>query len=187
MKISFVRTLIVLLCIPFGLAAQGTQAVTYRLSQPDSIYGVRASVMEKGSARTLVRELDQPLADSTVKGHRVCIFMEKNQSARENAFAAEEKFKAQFPNIASYVIYDKSSYWKVLVGNCLSIDEVTILKGKAEKLFPGKPFIVQEDIPITEFGKKGEDIASAEYLKKTDTENSEQEATGPYIFQNQAF
>lgn len=180
---SYLKLILAALLFPLGLAAQGTtQQVISRLSQPDSIYGVRASVSEKGSAQTLVRSLDKPSPEKMVKGHRVCIFMEKNQSARDNAFAAEEKFKAQFPEIASYVVYDKSSYWKVLVGNCLSVDEVTILKGKAERLFPGKPFIVQEEIALSEFGKPGRDIASAEYLKKIDMEQGNETDTAVIAF-----
>lgn len=153
-----------LLLFPMWLCAQGTQSVTYRLAQPDSVYGVRSTVIEDGTAKSLIGRLSAPQANQTVKGHRVCIFMEKSQSARNNAFEAEAIFKQNYPDIPTYVIYDRTSYWKVLVGNCLTVDEVTMLKANAEKLFPSKPFIVQEDIQIAEFGKPGREIASSQYI-----------------------
>lgn len=158
------RILTLLALFPLWLCAQGTQFTTYRLAQPDSVYGVTSSVSEKGMSKLLVERLDKPVANQIVKGHRVCVFMEKNQSARAGAFEAEATFKQHYPDIPTYVVYDRTSYWKVLVGNCLTVDEVTMMKAKAEKLFPSKPFIVQEDIPITEFGKSGKDIASSQYL-----------------------
>lgn len=155
---------ILLLLFPVALFAQGTQSVTYRLAQPDSVYGARSTVIENGTAKSLIGRLGTLTTDQTVKGHRVCIFMEKSQSARNKAFEAEALFKQHYPDIPTYVIYDRTSYWKVLVGNCLTVDEVTMLKAKAEKLFPSKPFIVQEDIRLTEFGKPGREIASSQYL-----------------------
>jgi hypothetical protein len=146
------------------LCAQGTQSFTYKLAQPDSVYGVRSTVIEDGATKSLIGKLEALPTNQSVKGHRVCIFMEKNQSARNDAFEAEATFKQNYPDIPTYVIYDRTSYWKVLVGNCLTIDEVTMLKAKAEKLFPSKPFIVQEDIQISEFGKPGEEIGSSQYL-----------------------
>lgn len=150
--------------LPLWLCAQGTQSVARQLARPDSVHAVSSEVDVKGAAGTLIEKLDAPQPNQTIKGHRVCIFMEKNQSARGKAFEAEAIFKQAYPDIPTYVIYDKTSYWKVIVGNCLTVDEVTMLKAKAEKLFPSKPFIVQEDIPVSEFGKNGRDIASSQYL-----------------------
>lgn len=150
--------------LPLWLFAQNTKSVVYRLARPDSVYGATSSVSESGMARMLVERLDKPNPDQTKKGHRVCIFMEKNQSARGDAFKTEAIFKQHYPDIPTYVVYDRTSYWKVMVGNCLTVDEVTILKAKAEKLFPSKPFVVQEDINIAEFGKPGRKIASTQYL-----------------------
>lgn len=170
--------LILLAFFPALLSAQGVKNMTYKLAQPDSVYGARTSVSEKGMAQILVQRLDKPVAGQVVKGHRVCIFMEKSQNARGNAFEAEAKFRQHYPDVATYVQYDKTSYWKVLVGNCLTVDEVTMLKAKAERIFPAKPFIVQEDIPVSEFGKPGRSIASEQYLRsgRQPAEETEQQA-----------
>ena len=171
---------------PMWLCAQGTRSVTYKLAQPDSVYGVRSTVTEDGDARSFIEKMETIPTSQTVKGHRVCIFMEKNQSARNDAFEAEATFKQNYPDIPTYVIYDRTSYWKVLVGNCLTIDEVTMLKAKAEKLFPSKPFIVQEDIQLSELGKPGKEIGSSQYLANQEksgiapaTDTPETEETTP--------
>ncbi len=170
--------------LPMWLCAQGTRSVTYNLAKPDSVYGATSSVDEKGMAKAIVGRLDMPAAAQTVKGHRVCLFMEKSQSARATAFEAEATFKQNYPDVPTYVIYDKTSYWKVLAGNCLTTDEATILKAKAEKLFPSKPFVVQEEIPLSELGKSGKDIASPQYLNSphkssaADTPATKAPATG---------
>lgn len=166
MKTVRILTFIAIIAFPFLATAQGIQTIKENLAKPDSVYGARTNVQEKGATQMLVRNLETPRPDQVVKGYRVCIFTEKSQRARENAFATEAKFKESYPNIATYVIYDKSANWKVMTGNCLTLDEVIILQGKAEKLFPGTPYIVNENIQVSEFGKHGSTIASTEYLSR---------------------
>ena len=130
--------------------------LTERLGRPmqvDSLTTINATVTFelKGDANEIVSNNLSTKASSSVNGYRIVIFMNNSQSARRDAFAAQESFKTLYPMEATYVTYE-NPYFKVLVGNYSSKEEATIHLGSIRRSFP-KAFIMRESIPIEEFAK----------------------------------
>jgi hypothetical protein len=106
-------------------------------------------VSELGTAADAVRELsNRNSANARVRGYRVCIFFDNGQDARAGAMAAKELFQQNFPDIKLYMVYE-NPYFRVTVGNCLTIEEAVILKGKLASLFP-KAFPKSEELALSD-------------------------------------
>jgi hypothetical protein len=111
--------------------------------------GARVEVSEMGTAADAVRELsNRNNANARVRGYRVCIFFDNGQDARAGAMAAKELFQQNFPDIKLYMVYE-NPYFRVTVGNCLTIEEAVILKGKLASLFP-KAFPKSEELALSD-------------------------------------
>ena len=107
----------------------------------------RVEVTEIGSAADVVRDLsNRNDKNARVRGYRVCIFFDNGQDARAGALAAKELFTTNFPDIKLYMVYE-NPYFRVTVGNCLTIEEAVILKGKLMSLFP-KAFPKSEELAL---------------------------------------
>lgn len=111
--------------------------------------GARVEVTEIGSVAEVVRELsNRNNANARVRGYRVCIFFDNGQDARAGAMEAKELFETNFPGIKLYMVYE-NPYFRVTVGNCLTIEEAVILKGKLASLFP-KAFPKSEELALSD-------------------------------------
>ena len=109
----------------------------------------RVEVTEIGSAADVVRELsNRNDKNARVRGYRVCIFFDNGQDARAGAMAAKELFTTNFPDIKLSMVYEHP-YFRVTVGNCLTIEEAVILKGKLMSLFP-KAFPKSEELALSD-------------------------------------
>lgn len=121
-----------------------TETVSKATSAP-----ARVEVTEMGSAADAVRELsNRNNTNARVRGYRVCIFFDNGQDARAGAMEAKELFQENFPNIKLYMVYE-NPYFRVTVGNCLTIEEAVILKGKLSSLFP-KAFPKSEELALSD-------------------------------------
>lgn len=109
----------------------------------------RVEVTEIGSAADAVRDLsNRNNAPARVRGYRVCIFFDNGQDARAGAMEAKELFEEHFPTTKLYMVYE-NPYFRVTVGNCLTIEEAVILKGKLMAYFP-KAFPKSEEIALSD-------------------------------------
>lgn len=111
--------------------------------------GARVEVTEMGAVADVVRTLsNRNSASACVRGYRVCIFFDNGQDARAGAMEAKKLFEEHFPTIKLYMVYE-NPYFRVTVGNCLTIEEAVILKGKLASLFP-KAFPKSEELALSD-------------------------------------
>lgn len=131
-----------------SLAAFKGKLATETISEATSA-PARVEVTEIGSAADAVRELsNRNNTNARVRGYRVCIFFDNGQDARAGAMEAKQLFQENFPNIKLYMVYE-NPYFRVTVGNCLTIEEAVILKGKLASLFP-KAFPKSEELALSD-------------------------------------
>lgn len=62
--------------------------------------------------------------------------------------AARSLFEEHFPDISLYMVYE-NPYFRVTVGNCLTIEEAVILKGRLAEYFP-KAFPKSEELRVAD-------------------------------------
>lgn len=132
--------------------AQTIEALRNRLGEeivseqaPD---GARVRVVEHEEAASVVAASDRKAAPARLNGYRVCIFFDNGQDARAGAMEAKKIFEEQFPDIKLYMVYE-NPYFRVTVGNCLTIEEAVILKGKLAATFP-KAFPKAEELQLSD-------------------------------------
>lgn len=104
----------------------------------------RVEVVEHGTAAEVVARQATVDPEARLRGYRVCIFFDNGQDARAGAMAAKQTFEEHFPDIKLYMVYE-NPYFRVTVGNCLTIEEAVILKGRLASLFP-KAFPKSEEL-----------------------------------------
>ena len=130
-----------------GMAgAQSIEGFKARLSRGDSLSSARVQVIEHGSASSAVRQLSYSPKNDKVYGYRVRIFFDNSQNARQKASATLAQFNNMFTGVPAYMSYE-NPYFKVTVGDCATIEEAIILKGRVEGSFD-RAFISREEIPI---------------------------------------
>lgn len=110
--------------------------------------GARVQVVEHDTAAEWVAQDAVIDPAARLRGYRVCIFFDNGQDARAGAMAAKQSFEEHFPDIKLYMVYE-NPYFRVTVGNCLTIEEAIILKGKVATLFP-KAFPKSEELLLKE-------------------------------------
>ena len=71
------------------------------------------------------------------------------RGARAGAAAAKELFEETFPGTPVYMFYE-NPYFRVTVGNCLTLEEAIILKGRVSGTFP-KAFPKSEPLSLRDF------------------------------------
>ncbi|MBR3678351.1 MAG: SPOR domain-containing protein [Alistipes sp.] len=147
---------------PSAELAQSTPTDTVRLTlterlgrpmQVDSLTTINATVRfeMRGDAEHIINSGLSNKTTNSINGYRIVIFMSNSQSARRDAFAMQDSFKALYPTEKTYVSYE-NPYFKVMVGNYSSKEEAIIYLGSIRRSFP-KAFIMRESIPIEEFAK----------------------------------
>lgn len=110
--------------------------------------GTRVRVIERGDAAQAVAESRPTNPAARLRGYRVCIFFDNGQDARAGAMEAKKCFEDHFPEIKLYMVYE-NPYFRVTVGNCLTIEEAIILKGKLAEHFP-KAFPKAEELLLSD-------------------------------------
>jgi len=86
---------------------------------------------------------------ATVPGFRVQVFSSNAQaSAKSDAFSVEKMLQERHVDAAVYVLY-QAPFWKVRVGDLLTIDEAKTLKLTLTEICPeyaGETYIVRDQV-----------------------------------------
>lgn len=130
-----------------GLHAQSLASFREHLARP-AADGSAVRVVEADGAEAVVAQLAAKTPPTRLQGYRVCIFFDNGQEARAGAVAARNLFEEHFPDIKLYMVYE-NPYFRVTVGNCLTIEEAVILKGRLASVFP-KAFPKSEELLVTD-------------------------------------
>jgi len=113
----------------------------------------RVTVREWDDAAEAVAAAERP-ALSRVRGWRVGIYFDNSLTAREGMEEAAERFAELFPTVRVYKSYEEP-YFKVRVGNCLSLEDATMLFERVRPHFP-TAIIVQEQLTLADLTEKPE-------------------------------
>ena len=85
------------------------------------------------------------------EGYRIQVFSDNNPgSSRTEAQELEKKIKELFPDLNTYLRYF-APFWKLHVGNYLTIDEAAIMRRELWKIFPQRKNdinIIEDDIQL---------------------------------------
>lgn len=123
------------------------RAFKQELAQPVLGNGARIVVDESRELEPMLNRTHS--LEEKVRGYRIRIFFDNSQQARNNAQVLMERFETSFPDIPAYLVYE-NPYFKVTVGNCLTMDEAMIVLGRVKGQFD-RAFPVQEDLPLKYF------------------------------------
>lgn len=126
--------LIVALSLGFTASAQNVERVRHNLLNGTE-RGGRVVVLEGSGVSEAVSAVESQRYKTEVSGYRVVIFSDNGQYAGDNANEVLEGFKSSYPNISAYLVYE-SPYFKVSVGDCLSMEEAQILMSKIQGSYP---------------------------------------------------
>lgn len=136
---------IIALCASLCASAQSIEQVKQELLKT-SVDGSYVNVMEDNGTKEAVRAVEGQRRSSEVNGFRIVIFSNNGQYASDNADKVLQEFKALYPRINAYLVYE-SPYFKVSVGDCLSMEEAQILMAKILPNYP-KAFPRRESIKL---------------------------------------
>ena len=110
--------------------------------------GTYVSVEEDASAKAAISAVEGRAKAKSVNGYRIVIFSDNGQYAGDNAKRVHTTFQKTFPHINAYLVYE-SPYFKVSVGDCLTMEEAQILMAKLSAYYP-KAFPKREDINLSD-------------------------------------
>lgn len=140
-----VFTLFILLLSVGVASAQSVASQRNRLAKQD-VSGNVVSVYEESAAAAAVSAVDGKVKPSKVSGYRVVIYFNNGQYAGDKAQSVLAGFRSKYPGINAYLVYE-SPYFKVSVGDCLSMEEAIILMNSINGDYP-KAFPKREDITL---------------------------------------
>ncbi len=136
-------------------AAQSLEAFKQRLARAqvsaESETPASVTVTEYGDAAEAIAEAVRNVRRPVLKAYRVCIYTDNGPDARSGAAAAKSLFEETFPGTPVYMFYE-NPYFRVTVGNCLTLEEAIILKGRVSGTFP-KAFPKSEQLALGDFRK----------------------------------
>lgn len=144
---------IVALCLGLSASAQSVEQVKRELIRSSEQQG-SVLVIEGEGVHEAVKAVEAQRRSREVSGFRIVIFSDNGQYAGDNADAVLKEFKSLYPHINAYLVYE-SPYFKVSVGDCLSMEEAQILMAKIlgnyPKAFPRRESIALEALttPLT--------------------------------------
>ena len=127
--------------------AQSIDSLIMRLGQHND-EGAYVDVDEDRSVTLLMRGIEAQERESSVVGYRLVIFFNNDQSAREKAERTFAEFSEKYPDINAYLVYE-NPYFKVSVGDCLTMDEALILNRRISADYP-KAFPRNEEIKLSD-------------------------------------
>lgn len=142
---------IILLAVAIFVAnmamAQNIDAMVSRLDGL-SMSGNRVRVTEDVDTRSAVDIVEAQRRSKVVSGFRIVIYSDNGQYAGDNAEKELKRFRSMFPYINAYLVYE-SPYFKVSVGDCLSMEEAQMLMAQLTPHYP-KAFPKRENIRFEE-------------------------------------
>ena len=136
---------IVALLMGLSVSAQSVDRVKRELMHSTES-GNSVVVVEGDGVHEAVKAVESQRRSKEVNGFRIVIFSDNGQYAGDNADNVLTEFKTQYPHINAYLVYE-SPYFKVSVGDCLSMEEAQILMAKIVGNYP-KAFPRRESIAL---------------------------------------
>lgn len=162
-------TFIVMLCFAVTVSAQSVEQFRRGLLNSTEDGG-SVVVIEGEGVSDAILAVEAQRRSKEVSGFRVVIFSDNGQYAGDNADAVLQEFKALYPRINAYLVYE-SPYFKVSVGDCLSMEEAQILMAKIlvnyPKAFPRRESIALEALtaPLTPIVEPVDSLAIAPIME----------------------
>lgn len=138
-------TFIVMLCFAVTVSAQSVEQFRRGLLNSTEDGG-SVVVIEGEGVSDAILAVEAQRRSKEVSGFRVVIFSDNGQYAGDNAETVLKEFKTLYPRINAYLVYE-SPYFKVSVGDCLSMEEAQILMAKIVANYP-KAFPRRESIAL---------------------------------------
>lgn len=144
---------IIALCMALSASAQNVEQMKRGLLNATEQAG-SVVVIEGEGVRDAISAVEAQRRSKEVSGFRIVIFSDNGQYAGDNAETVLQEFKSLYPHINAYLVYE-SPYFKVSVGDCLSMEEAQILMAKIlgnyPKAFPRRESIALEALttPLT--------------------------------------
>lgn len=131
-----------------GASAQNIRNFKHALGMR-SQQGAKVGVVEDRSTYNAVVAVEaQRVGKSSVVGFRVVLFYDDAQYAEERANEIMEELKKDYPEINSYLVYEKP-YFKVSVGDCLTEEEAIMMRNMFIDKYTGA-FIRRDNITLKE-------------------------------------
>lgn len=151
MKRFFLQLMVLMASIAVatnGASAQNIRNFKHSLGMR-SQQGAKVGVVEDRSTYNAVVAVEaQRVGKSSVVGFRVVLFYDDAQYAEERANEIMEELKKDYPEINSYLVYEKP-YFKVSVGDCLTEEEAIMMRNMFIDKYTGA-FIRRDNITLKE-------------------------------------
>ena len=151
MRALFTLVAVAIAVVVFGVDDAQAQSISKKRSElaTRTMDGTMVTVKETSSVREAVADIESKSRRKEVEGYRVVIFSDNGQYAGDNAKNVLETFKKNHPHIKAYMVYE-SPYFKVSVGDCLTLEEashlMSQLEGEYRELFPKREVIKFNDL-----------------------------------------
>ena len=140
--------------VTFGTHEAQAQRIENKRSELSSrtMDGAMVRVVESEGVSSAVSDIEAKTRRKEVEGYRIIIFSDNGQYAGDTAKSLLETFKKNHPHINAYMVYE-SPYFKVSVGDCLTLEEASTLMqqlvGEYPELFPKREVIKYRDLANT--------------------------------------
>lgn len=95
------------------------------------------------------RILSNIQAENKIVGWRVQVYNSSGQNSRKEAQDMRQKFTSNFPNIATYQIY-QAPFFKIRVGDFRTREEAFMLYKQIQHMFPAA-YLVKDKIQLPKF------------------------------------
>ena len=131
------KILTILLFLAMGATLAEAQSIASK-RQDLASYGSAGGhvvVEEDAGVAEAVTAVEAQRRISAVNGYRVVIFSDNGQYAGDAANEVVENFRANYPTINAYLVYE-SPYFKVSVGDCLTMEEAQMLMARILHQYP---------------------------------------------------
>lgn len=151
-------TLFILLLSVGVASAQSVAAQRNKLAQHDA-QGNVVTIHEEESAAAAIGAIDSRVKPSKVSGYRVVIYFNNGQYAGDKAQSVLSSFRAKHPGVNAYLVFE-SPYFKVSVGDCLTMEEAIILMNSISHDYP-KAFPKREDINLSQLKRVRREVVEA--------------------------
>ena len=151
MRALFTLVAVAFAVVVFGVDDAQAQSSSKKRSElaARTMDGTMVTVNESSSVREAVADVESKSRRKEVEGYRVVIFSDNGQYAGDNAKSVLETFRKNHPHINAYMVYE-SPYFKVSVGDCLTLEEashlMSQLEGEYRELFPKREVIKFNDL-----------------------------------------
>ena len=154
-------TILVVLFLALGLSSAEAQSVSQKIAELErrEADGSHVSVVQQASVGEAVRATEAAMHISKINGYRVVIYFDNEQYASNRAKGVLSSFKNKYPYINAYLVYE-SPYFKVSVGDCLSMEEAIILMNSINGDYP-KAFPKREDITLGQLKSVRKEVVEA--------------------------